>query len=291
MSTSSSPRCEKGIDLVNPTTHCSNASSATHFSRISLKSLRRAASSVGLLRSLEKPNDIERQSSHNDADDNQIVFSPGGADGTKVRKRKYNPEAMLEYSNAKLSVEECPNGYPRLAAFNASEQNFMLYRGFSCIHARLLLNLQAGIQTLESELDSMDRFHDASEEGKLRLMSCDNDAAACRQEAKEGERTRDDILEDLRVKICQYDELIIKARELVSFQRPTARDYRSVRNWFHNVAPLVDEEQEYILWKEDVLTLRHGREWASFDGLVEACLHKINCRLIRVSVNIYPVIV
>lgn len=79
------------------------------------------------------------------------------------------------------------------------------------------------------------------------------------------------------------DELLIKARELVSFQRPTERDYQSVRNWFHSKAPLVEEEQAYILWKEDILTLRHGREWASFDGLVEQTLHKINCRPIRVS--------
>lgn len=72
---------------------------------------------------------------------------------------------------------------------------------------------------------------------------------------------------------------------MVSFQRPTSRDYKSVRNWISNVGPLVGEEQEYILWKEDVVTLRHGREWASFDGLVEQLLHKIDCRLIRVRIS------
>jgi len=82
------------------------------------------------------------------------------------------------------------------------------------------------------------------------------------------------------------DELLIKAREMVSFQRPTRRDYQSVRNWIHNEAPLVSEEQEYILWREDIVTLRHGREWANFDGLVEHLLHKIDCRAIRVSLPI-----
>jgi hypothetical protein len=179
-------------------------------------------------------------------------------------------------------VEQCPNGYPQLAAFNASEQNFMLYRGFSCIHARLLLKMQASIQMLESELDTLDKDHQAFGDVE-RLRSWDVDADACEKEKSGGERTRDDILEDLRVQVCRYDELLIKARELVSFQRPTNRDYRSVRNWHEQVAPLVGEEQEFLLWKEDIVTLRHGREWASFDGLVEEMLHKIDCRLVRVS--------
>lgn len=176
----------------------------------------------------------------------------------------------------------------------------MLYRGFSCIHARLLLNLQTNIQALEAELDDKDRFHDTlDEEEKLRLRSWDLDRAACIEEKADGDRTRDDILEELRVKVCQYgkpsgpqeylaislwvDELLIKAREMVSFQRPTNQDYKSVRNWIHNIGPLVGEEQEYILWKEDIITLRHGREWANFDGWVEQFLHRIDCRLIRVS--------
>lgn len=182
-------------------------------------------------------------------------------------------------------MEDCPNGYPRLAAFNASEQNFMLYRGFSCVHARLLLKMQADIQMLESELDALDRDH-VSFGDETRLRSWDIDVAACKAEKKEGERTRDDILENLRVKVCQYDELLVKARELVSFQRPTDRDYRSVRNWHEQAAPLVSEEQEFLLWKEDIITLRHGREWASFDGLVEEMLHKIDCALIRVSFSL-----
>jgi hypothetical protein len=128
------------------------------------------------------------------------------------------------------SVEECPNGYSRLAAFNASEQNFMLYRGFSNVHARLLLNLQASIQKLEAELDGIDRFHDTLPEAdKKRLRSWDLDVAACRAEKEEANeeeeedevQTRQDIMEQLRIKVNQYDELLIKARELVSFQRPT----------------------------------------------------------------------
>jgi hypothetical protein len=264
MSISSSSAIEKGLHLFNHSTSSTRVPSSSDLSGTSLKSLRQALDCFGLFHSKEVIEDVEKQAVDEDAGDDDSLFPADGLDGTKVRK-----------------LEQCPNGYPRLAAFNASEQNFMLYRGFSCIHARLLLNLQSTIQTLEAELDEMDKFHDSIEDEKTRLRSWDLDAEVCTEEKKEGDRTRADVLEELRIKVCQYDELLVKARELVSFQRPTNRDYTSVRNWIHHIGPLVDEEQEYILWKEDIVTLRHGREWAGFDGMVEGWLHKIDCRLIR----------
>jgi polyphosphate kinase 2 (PPK2 family) len=68
---------------------------------------------------------------------------------------------------------------------------------------------------------------------------------------------------------------------MASHQQPSKRDYRSVRRWFNNLQPLVDEEQDFIRCKEDLITLRHGRECAGFDGLVESVVHKLNCRLVR----------
>ncbi|CAN9188351.1 unnamed protein product [Alternaria alternata] len=145
--------------------------------------------------------DVEQQADStvgedkDDEEDDGSIFPPGGSGPypTKVR-----------------TLEKCPNGYARLAAFNASEQNFMLYRGFSNVHARLLLSHQASIQKLEAELDDMDRFHNTlPEASKKRLRSWDLDVAACRQEKEEAKedgdedeaRTREDILEELRIKV------------------------------------------------------------------------------------------
>ncbi|CAN9467260.1 unnamed protein product [Alternaria alternata] len=278
----SPPASPNEKEFSGPCTRYSNASSSSTLrSSTTIKSLRHVANSFGLLLPRKKPTDVEQQADStvgedkDDEEDDGSIFPPGGSGPypTKVR-----------------TLEKCPNGYARLAAFNASEQNFMLYRGFSNVHARLLLSHQASIQKLEAELDDMDRFHNTlPEASKKRLRSWDLDVAACRQEKEEAKedgdedeaRTREDILEELRIKVNRYDELLIKARELISFQRPTERDYQSVRNWFHNSAPLVDEEQDYILWKEDIVTLRHGREWAGFDGMVEAMLHKIDSRPIQ----------
>ncbi|PSN67486.1 hypothetical protein BS50DRAFT_600854 [Corynespora cassiicola Philippines] len=274
MSNSSGSPTEKQFGLFSAPTPCSTtsiASSSNSFSQIYLNSVTRFSRRLGLSRSkcvvddteaqVETPNNQEA----NEVEDDNESFKASGPERTKVR-----------------NLEGCPMGYPRLAAFNASEQNFMLYRSFNYVHSRLLLNLQTSIQALEAELDEIDRFHDVPHDrSQLRLQSWDLDLSICDEEKKEGIRTRNDILEDLRVKVCQYDELLTKSREITSFQRPTDGDYNSVRNWFKNKAPLVSEEQDYILWKEDIVTLRHGREWANFDGMVEQMLHKINCSLVR----------
>lgn len=120
---------------------------------------------------------------------------------TNVRVRTSLLFVLVSYSLImQIPVDDLPNGYPRLSAFLGSDQNVMLFRGFACVHTRLLLHLQADIQMLEQELDEYDAMHD----GETRLRSWDVDAAKCRNEKAQKERTRQDILEELRVKISHY---------------------------------------------------------------------------------------
>jgi hypothetical protein len=39
----------------------------------------------------------------------------------------------------------------------------------------------------------------------------------------------------------------------------------------------------FIKCKEDIVTLRHGREWAGFDGFVEGMLRKFDCKFVKVK--------
>ena len=92
------------------------------------------------------------------------------------------------------------------------------------------------------------------------------------------------LLSSIRDKLVSYDEVLSKARELKAFQRPNKRDYRSLRRWFYNEKPLsYEREEEFIIRKEDLVTLRHGREWAGFDGWIEQCISKWPCGLTTVS--------
>jgi len=168
-----------------------------------------------------------------------------------------------------------------LAAFLSSEPSFSLYRGFSYAHSRVLLDLQAQIVQLERELEQLDLFDSQNgRSGERRLTSKTQDD---RRRRDDGKTSRAEILRDLREALKEYDELLIKARELDSFQRPSTRDYRSVRTWFYNVAPLVEKESQFIYRKEDIISLRSGREWSAFDGWIETTLRRFDCAILRVS--------
>jgi hypothetical protein len=68
----------------------------------------------------------------------------------------------------------------------------------------------------------------------------------------------------------------------MSFNRPPERDYISVRRYFYQRRP-VDKIEQYIDCKEDIITLRPGRESARLDAALEKILQKLYCRFTRVS--------
>ncbi|KAJ4319369.1 hypothetical protein N0V94_003959 [Neodidymelliopsis sp. IMI 364377] len=102
-------------------------------------------------------------------------------------------------SEGDAQPENNPNGFPRLAAFQASDPNFGLYRSYSYLHSRILLDLQSEITELEDELDHID--WDENDE--------DEDRPKCRAtEAAEGEaedaRTRRVVLREIKAKLMEY---------------------------------------------------------------------------------------
>lgn len=74
-----------------------------------------------------------------------------------------------------------------------------------------------------------------------------------------------------------------QAQQLVSMNRPANRDHNSVRNYIINVKPLLKGEDDFILRREDLVTLRPGRETAWFDAFVERVLRLIHRTPIEVS--------
>ncbi|KAK5708886.1 hypothetical protein LTR17_020291 [Elasticomyces elasticus] len=94
-------------------------------------------------------------------------------------------------------------------------------------------------------------------------------------------RTRPELLVELQTKLMEYDKVLLTARKVHALQRPSRRDYKSVRDWFEWKNPLEDTEMEFIRRKEDLITLRDGRESASFDAFVERCVWSADCVLSR----------
>jgi hypothetical protein len=78
------------------------------------------------------------------------------------------------------------------------------------------------------------------------------------------------------------------AQKMVSLNKPASCDYRSVKNYFDDEAPLCSEDEYYIYRKEDIITLKPGRENAWLDGIIERILQKCPCAPIKVRSNQKP---
>ena len=70
---------------------------------------------------------------------------------------------------------------------------------------------------------------------------------------------------------------------MTKINRPTTSEYRSVNNWMWNTGPVETEEGRFTEYKEDLVTLRPGREHAWLDASIEHMLRWFHCDLIEVS--------
>ena len=77
--------------------------------------------------------------------------------------------------------------------------------------------------------------------------------------------------------------LVRVAQSLTNCNRPSSSEHHSVRNFINYRQPLVPSEQKFINCKEDLITLRPGREHAWLDSSMEKVLKWMRCDLIEVS--------
>jgi hypothetical protein len=70
--------------------------------------------------------------------------------------------------------------------------------------------------------------------------------------------------------------MLLKTRKVMALPHPAKRDYQSMINWFRGNEPIYRTEAQYIRKKEDIVTLRSGRESAGFDAFVENYLRRLD---------------
>ncbi|KAK4943912.1 hypothetical protein LTR10_016628 [Elasticomyces elasticus] len=153
-----------------------------------------------------------------------------------------------------------PDGYPRVAAFLDSDENFMVYRRFGYLQSRLLLEKQDDLRRLECELELMDREEfDAGDKDVLRTRDLHG-------------QDRMNLLQRLEEKWVQYSNLVVAARDMTALNKPTPSEYDSVRWWMRENDSLDCDDAMFIQCREDLITLRPGREYAWLDAVVEGML-------------------
>ena len=76
--------------------------------------------------------------------------------------------------------------------------------------------------------------------------------------------------------------ILSAARETMSFNKPTQDEWKSVERYVWNNKPVDEKETAFVYRKDDLITLRPGKERAWLDSSVEKGLRWLNCRPIEV---------
>ena len=71
----------------------------------------------------------------------------------------------------------------------------------------------------------------------------------------------------------------------MAMRKPSSHEYGSLRNWVDIFQPVVEDEQAFVLRREDLVTLRPGREHAWLDSMIEKAVRQCNftVRIIRLD--------
>ncbi|KAI9740264.1 MAG: hypothetical protein M1834_004842 [Cirrosporium novae-zelandiae] len=166
-------------------------------------------------------------------------------------------------------IDSHPLGYPRLAAFINSDDNFMMCRRFGFLHTRVLLYRQDELRELEDKLVRLDKADEEEYPIKLKSREMDEAHEPC---------DRKDLIQEIDDKLKQYDELVVRCKTFASLKKTRDRDYNSLKFWISNNKPLAREESEFINCDEDFISLAEAPEGVWFDGFIEDCLEKLPCR-------------
>ncbi len=78
--------------------------------------------------------------------------------------------------------------------------------------------------------------------------------------------------------------ILVTARDLSMFNKPSNRDYLSVKRYFEQTPPICNVEN-YIFCKEDIITLKPGRESTTLDHFMEKMGQKLPRKIIRVLLS------
>ena len=177
-------------------------------------------------------------------------------------------------NNMPFLVDDYPNGWPRLAAFQNSANNFLIFRRFGLMHCRQLLRLQGEITLLEKRLLELDR------EG-----AADGSKTASGLTSLEYQSDWDwelrQLHEKLAAKLQLYgkyfsykislscvsaltedtDDLLLKDVQLRDLQRAPQQHHRSLFNWLHMTKPLRQGQCDWIFHADDFVSIKKSSGW------------------------------
>lgn len=191
----------------------------------------------------------------------------------------------LEISSNPVLVDDHPRGYPKLAAFMSSDENFLVCRKYSFLRSRVLLYRQDELSKLEDTLVALDQEDaETDDASRLALMSRKTDEAR----NEDPRYSRKTLIQKIDDKLKQYgeswqferskkltltaDDCVSNIRLYASMRAPCSRNWNSFAAWMKNIKPLTPEEREFMNHKDDFVALADDAECGWLDGVVEDIL-------------------
>jgi hypothetical protein len=178
-------------------------------------------------------------------------------------------------------VKDYPEGYPQLAAFLNSADNFAILRRFGTTNARVLLHLQTEISFLEHELAELDRSDakDVSREYRLRSREHEDGWDEKQLEIMKALEKRlgvycKSILDNRwggEELTCRVDDLLLKDTQMRALGKPMRRNCQNVLHWIIGHKPVVKGEDDWILRADDLVPLANVDRFES--SIASSFLH------------------
>jgi hypothetical protein len=174
-----------------------------------------------------------------------------------------------------LIVEDFPTGYPQFTALLSTHPYFHIFRKFSHLRTRSLLNKQDELARLEEQLRELDdgdacplfrgSFRRDRNTHRTQLFGEIN-----RQLGEYGEQGLHSVLSD-NDELTRPDDLVDRTER--ALKRPAAmeRDINNVQNWIQATGQIPREEAAY-LWSSDLAALGssgHDPTYSILEGPIE----------------------
>ncbi|RYP22193.1 hypothetical protein DL765_001841 [Monosporascus sp. GIB2] len=186
---------------------------------------------------------------------------PGGKGGMFLKMRhlfkpERQPEQASPQTEIRRTINDAPNGYPKLGALIATNENYLIFREFKYLQARLLLEIQDQLREYEQELDALERDSHIT---LVNLQSREIDDRSSGQ--------RKELMRRIEDRYEKYLSILSFASSLALRVGPSNTDYNSLQNFFRNHAPL-DANEEYYVHREDLVALKPRGDTSQVDQLL-----------------------
>ncbi|KAK0509127.1 hypothetical protein JMJ35_008498 [Cladonia borealis] len=170
------------------------------------------------------------------------------------------------------SLDEYPAGYGKIAAIADLDSDFLICRKFGFLHKYALLYLQDELVEIEEDLERLDKWEFRDGDPK-NLVSRRRDRGL-------GHEARQKLIARLHAKLKQYDEAVLRLKELQAIKRPTMRAQSNVYNLINNTQSLAGCEADWICQGPDLAAVACGTEHRWLNTFLEDALNWLPTRVI-----------